>query len=122
VLFRRDNYDLCTSNCHGLSANPLPRISASSLVRQLVEGTPENQPAASKYRAALAGRLCAVDHKHSVGMSSAFMSLRFSSLRHSASSLSTLSDIMGKKISSAGHYPKKICPGPVQTTTLALIN
>jgi len=55
-------------------------------------------------------------------MSSAFMNLRFSSLRHSASSLSTLSDIMGKKISSAGHYPEKICAGPVQTTTLAMIN
>ena len=57
--------------------------------------------------AALLARLYAVDHKHSVGMSSAFMSLRFSSLRHSASSLSTLSDIMGKKISSAGHTLKK---------------
>jgi len=55
-------------------------------------------------------------------MSSAFMNLRLSSLRHSASSLSTLSDIMGKKISSAGQYPEKICAEPVQTTTLALIN
>jgi hypothetical protein len=40
------------SNCHRSSANPLPRVSAA-LVRQLVEDTPESQPAASKYRAAL---------------------------------------------------------------------
>ena len=37
--------DLCMSNCHRSSGNPLPRVSAA-LVRQLVEGTPESRPAA----------------------------------------------------------------------------